>query len=684
MSNFQTALHKLTDHPDKNLIEYLTEYCVNNQSISNSLADVIFLRLTERNLPPTYKLSIFYLMDNIMKRSRDAFVLLFQERMERTYQHLFQEMTDGHRAKLDKLFGFWEERNFFHRNLLKQMRDLINRLLPIAPVSQLDTIIKLVPNVDQIFVSRRVMPPSRPDHEPHIDSNVYAREVDLNPRHEEFQRGREVYSSSIKRTNEGMDTNVRFPKRGRESNLHFNQDPRGHFPSNSFRGRDVSSFSRPEDKLIRFEMTKLLDAMLNEIPGGQTSLSLDDLHIENPALFQQLFLQAETIISNKNRDSFKPEKSLIQNSFSKIDSISQNTTRSVNSPILQTSPIQFSPIEGGKAHPPRFTFGFIGQGPVPVNLSRVDVLIHHLNDIAESYGSSDFKVSSMSKNLSSRLKFHSTDQVFNLPSILFGPLPLEPSAEFMKQIRVKQDVVGPSKIPVPIFRSEDLHLRPGVAVQKLYLGYPTVNLLAEDGQRFSKIDEYKQHNDLLIEAKIKRKNLIKEGKNVDERKFQSWYCLVSRWTKTGASSKKTSAAMKATLEDAQTPAATEEYIVPADEHFVRCPISKEIFEKIWDEDEGEFMYRNAVKVMVTETANKALYDIGQPTSEAGVHYLIVRKPLIMDGWLSSGQAATLNETVQRYQFMGGRGHELITRVKNAAGYDEDGDDIFVLLDHVVN
>ncbi len=46
-----------------------------------------------------------------------------------------------------------------------------------------------------------------------------------------------------------------------------------------------------------------------------------------------------------------------------------------------------------------------------------------------------------------------------------------------------------------------------------------------------------------------------------------------------------------------------EFIVPADEHFPRCPVSKEMFETFFDEDEGEMMFRNAAKVM-----NSHLFD----------------------------------------------------------------------------
>ena len=73
---------------------------------------------------------------------------------------------------------------------------------------------------------------------------------------------------------------------------------------------------------------------------------------------------------------------------------------------------------------------------------------------------------------------------------------------------------------------------------------------------------------------------------------------------------------------------TEEFVVPADENFTRCPVSKEAFETVWDDEEGAFMYRNAVKVLVTDAADKDLFKLALPTDQTGMGYLIVHKPLV--------------------------------------------------------
>lgn len=136
----------------------------------------------------------------------------------------------------------------------------------------------------------------------------------------------------------------------------------------------------------------------------------------------------------------------------------------------------------------------------------------------------------------------------------------------------------------------------------------------------------------------------------------------------------------------------EEFIVPADEHFTRCPISREVFEAFFDEEEGEFMYRNAAKLLVTESADAGLFKLGRATENKNSHegdivrYLIVHKLLVLDNWLQSGKATSLSEALQRYQAAGTKvpaAIEAANRLKAAvaaAGDEEDEDDVFVVLD----
>jgi hypothetical protein len=125
----------------------------------------------------------------------------------------------------------------------------------------------------------------------------------------------------------------------------------------------------------------------------------------------------------------------------------------------------------------------------------------------------------------------------------------------------------------------------------------------------------------------------------------------------------------------------EIFVVPADEFFTRCPVSKEVFETVWDDEEGEFMYRNAVKVLVTEAADPSLYAQGQNTNDPTVHYVIVHKLLVLDGWLQAGRADTLARAKLRYsQSQQESNIEKSNALSRASGDDEDEDDIFVMLE----
>lgn len=206
-----------------------------------------------------------------------------------------------------------------------------------------------------------------------------------------------------------------------------------------------------------------------------------------------------------------------------------------------------------------------------------------------------------------------------------------------------------------------------------------------------------RHTDTLVKAKLEKQRLLLHGKTssqAEERKFRPWYCSAKKWGLSSSSSSRkvapgeTSQQQETALISSATgngiKASNEplkEYIVPADEHFVRCPVSKETFDKVWDDCEGGLMYRNAVKVLVTEVANKKLYDLGFSTSVEGIHYMIVRKPLIVDGWIASGLSASLQETIQRYQAMG-KDKISIQRLESAAGDDAGSEDTFVMLELV--
>lgn len=224
----------------------------------------------------------------------------------------------------------------------------------------------------------------------------------------------------------------------------------------------------------------------------------------------------------------------------------------------------------------------------------------------------------------------------------------------------------------------------------------------QDGLRFKTLALLHEHTNAFLE----RKKLLKKKKeSANVRECREWYCASSQWVtdfnrlllSTDASSSgldggdpsssggKGEAGSHPHLPPAQQPPQLqqqqEEFIVPADEHFIRCPISREIFESFFDEDEGEFMYRNAARLLVTESADAVLFKLGRETEEASVRYLIVHKLLVLDSWLQAGKATTLSDALMRYEAVPAAvAKEVARKLRNAAGDEENEDDVFVMLD----
>jgi hypothetical protein len=202
--------------------------------------------------------------------------------------------------------------------------------------------------------------------------------------------------------------------------------------------------------------------------------------------------------------------------------------------------------------------------------------------------------------------------------------------------------------------------------------------------RFKSQAELAAHlDDLFIRNQSRQR---KEGRSV-----RQWYIKESQWItdcgvfSTGEETERSKAATPSPADGAgDDTQQEEEMVVPADEHFTRCPVSHEAFMPEWDEEEGDFMYRHAVKVLITAKADNSLFKVSQSTGHPLIRYAIVHQNLVMDGWQSSGKAVTLADGLVLASKQHGDGSDVYRTIVNAfmaaAGEDEDTNDIFVLIE----
>jgi len=126
----------------------------------------------------------------------------------------------------------------------------------------------------------------------------------------------------------------------------------------------------------------------------------------------------------------------------------------------------------------------------------------------------------------------------------------------------------------------------------------------------------------------------------------------------------------------------DEMVVPADENFPRCPISKEVFENVWDDELGDLMYRNAVKVLVARD-NDDIFKLGKPTNHPYFSYMIVHKLLVLDRWLSGDKVESVKVCIERLKASTNdedAKRSLIEAIVLASEEeDEDEEDVYVFI-----
>lgn len=386
--------------------------------------------------------------------------------------------------------------------------------------------------------------------------------------------------------------------------------------------------------------------------------------------------------------------------------------------------------------------GFVAETLVSVSLDRAQALQTALREHISSFDRGGLESSSTScKKALARLSslLEGVQVPPPVPPMIFGLLPLEPSKEF-KALAAVQHINTPAattatgangvvasgsaasqaKIPMPKFRTDQLERDSALkesALKALIGSRPYIS--RADGLRFRTETQLAAHLDMLFARNRERKRV----EAINERVFRAPFCTISQWVsdfnklQVSSVSSSTSGAGKgkgkgsvdggdqqdgtsASVGGGGTATvsrdglqADEERVLLADDYFPRCPVSKEVFEHIWDDEDGDIYYRNAVRVLLTEVADPQLFKHARPTGSQtpNVRYCVIHKSLVLDGWLEAGKATGLKNAVERYQSVGK--HDLATDLLTASGVEggdnaeSNGgaeDDVFVLLELAIN
>ncbi len=608
MADFHARFQRLGAHPDKGIIDDLVNFSKVNVSQGYHVAQAIVSRFMDRRVSAACKLPMLYVIDAIMKYVGGLYPHYFSRYVVDVAQRGFAELQPGREQdKLNFLLQTWLERN----------------LLDASALAGIEALQKAYEH------KKATAPPPQPAH-----TVQYQQPTVFQP----YLHQKPVVAAHV-------------------------------------------------EALMRTEMQQQLNEML---VGMGSTITLEELATANPEVYASIRQQAELNVHAK---------------FPQLaPAHPQSYTQNITAPLVPPPPRAPSPVvvptqpldpylsRWGRKHKggvhdieEEQSLGYIAETPVVVRVkpalelaARMDVDDDSIPENIQMNGVKRRALVQARSLARQRLSELMSAERPSLPDIVTGPLPLEPSKQYVLGLETYKSAarkVGNNasssafgltrhKVPMPKFDVNALNRPKDFALQGLYM--TRRHQYQEDAARFRSQKELDNYIDVSTIRKIKVKTLLSSGVLFS----RQWYYQTHTWCEdfddvvstidqsieageAGSSHLAKEGSSNGVSAQNQTKLDDDgwQYTVPADEHFIRCPVSKNKFVQKWDDDEGEMLYMNAVKVFVTEAADSAIFNIGQPTEHEGTHYLIVDKTLVLDPWRENGKAASVQDAIERYQTM---------------------------------
>jgi hypothetical protein len=240
VAQFVSRLENLKDWPDKMLITEITALAEKYIQSAYDISHVIVSRLINPVTNSSFKLPMFYLVDSIMKNVGGPYAAFFGKQFSDTYVYALNDLHQKDKEKLAFLLTTWDERKLLPDDLLIRMRNqLENR---------------------------------QTQGRQNIPSNIQAN-APAAISYNQPQAG-----SALMPQIEGVHIS--------SVNTQMQQHPAG--SSSSGLLAPAAAYL----DLVKNEMINFLNQMYAEM-NVQNTLSLDELALVNPSLFQQIRAKAE-------------------------------------------------------------------------------------------------------------------------------------------------------------------------------------------------------------------------------------------------------------------------------------------------------------------------------------------------------------------------------------------------------
>ncbi|GAB5030800.1 pre-mrna cleavage complex 2 protein pcf11-like isoform x2 [Nannochloropsis oceanica] len=128
LQRFQEDMGKLAAHPDKDTIMRLTNIAMTHQELGNDMVELVQSRVLSSKTPPAYRLPLCYLMDSILQNVRGQYISLFARYAVAMCCRTYEEGSVRDRQCIAKLLRLWRQRSIFHRSVLDPIDVHVERI----------------------------------------------------------------------------------------------------------------------------------------------------------------------------------------------------------------------------------------------------------------------------------------------------------------------------------------------------------------------------------------------------------------------------------------------------------------------------------------------------------------------------------------------------------------------------
>ncbi|KYR02391.1 ENTH domain-containing protein [Tieghemostelium lacteum] len=135
VSEFSSILNSLT-YNDANIIKTLTQYASIHIKAASEIVSIVEQKIND-TVNPKQKLPIIYLLDSIIKNVKRDYIDLFSKNIVKTFVNSFQSVDDITKASLLGLYKIWKERNMVSQNLLDEiLKSLDNEFKRVSHIQR--------------------------------------------------------------------------------------------------------------------------------------------------------------------------------------------------------------------------------------------------------------------------------------------------------------------------------------------------------------------------------------------------------------------------------------------------------------------------------------------------------------------------------------------------------------------